>query len=32
MVIAKYEKADLQQVDILSDSVRSDGGFGHTGV
>ena len=32
MVIAKYEKAELQQVDILSDSVRSDGGFGHTGV
>jgi len=32
MVIAKYEKADLQQVEILSDSVRSDGGFGHTGV
>ncbi len=32
MVIAKYEKADLQEVDVLSDSVRSDGGFGHTGV
>lgn len=32
MVIAKYEKADLQEVEILSDSMRSDGGFGHTGV
>ncbi|MBP5682093.1 MAG: dUTP diphosphatase [Bacteroidales bacterium] len=32
MVIAKYEKADLQEVEVLSDSVRSDGGFGHTGV
>ena len=25
-------KADLQEVEVLSDSVRSDGGFGHTGV
>ena len=32
MVIAKYEQAELQQVEILSDSVRADGGFGHTGV
>ncbi len=32
MVIAKYEHADLQQVEVLSDSVRADGGFGHTGV
>lgn len=32
MVIAKYEQAVLQQVEILSDSVRADGGFGHTGV
>ena len=32
MVIAKYEKADLQEVEVVSDSVRSDGGFGHTGV
>ncbi|MBO7438518.1 MAG: dUTP diphosphatase [Bacteroidales bacterium] len=32
MVIAKYEKTDLQEVEVLSDSVRSDGGFGHTGV
>lgn len=32
MVIAKYEKADLQVVEKLSETVRSDGGFGHTGV
>lgn len=32
MVIAKYELAELQQVEVLSDSVRADGGFGHTGV
>jgi dUTP pyrophosphatase len=32
MVIAKYEQAELQPVEILSDSVRADGGFGHTGV
>jgi len=32
MVIAKYEKVDLQVVESLSDTVRSDGGFGHTGV
>lgn len=32
MVIAKYEKADLQIVESLSDTERSTGGFGHTGV
>lgn len=32
MVISKYEQAELQQVEVLSDSVRADGGFGHTGV
>jgi dUTP pyrophosphatase len=32
MVIAKYEQAEIQQVEVLSDSVRADGGFGHTGV
>ena len=32
MVIAKYEQAQFQVVEQLSDSVRSDGGFGHTGV
>lgn len=32
MVIAKYEQAQFKVVEQLSDSVRSDGGFGHTGV
>lgn len=32
MVITRYEKAEIQLVEKLSDTVRSDGGFGHTGV
>lgn len=32
MVIAKYEKAKLEEVDELSDTDRGEGGFGHTGV
>jgi dUTP pyrophosphatase len=32
MVIAKYEKAVFSVVEKLSDTKRSDGGFGHTGV
>lgn len=32
MVIAKFEKADLKIVDLLSETVRSDGGFGHSGI
>lgn len=32
MVIAKYEKVELKQVDILSPSERGNGGFGHTGI
>ncbi|MGI6074272.1 MAG: dUTP diphosphatase [Fermentimonas sp.] len=31
MVIAKYEKVDLKLVDILDETERGDGGFGHTG-
>lgn len=31
MVIAKYEKAKLEEVDVLSDTQRGVGGFGHTG-
>jgi dUTP pyrophosphatase len=31
MVIAKREKAEWQKVDILLDSERGSGGFGHTG-
>lgn len=31
MVIAKYEQIDWQQTDILSETNRGSGGFGHTG-
>lgn len=32
MVIARYSKVDLQEVEVLEDSVRGSGGFGHTGT
>lgn len=32
MVIAKYEKAEIELVDDLDRTERSDGGFGSTGV
>lgn len=32
MVINKYEKADFVQVDVLDETERGAGGFGHTGV
>lgn len=32
MIIAKHEKADWLQVDILTDTERGAGGYGHTGV
>jgi dUTP pyrophosphatase len=32
MIIAKTEKAEFNLVEKLSDTVRSNGGFGHTGV
>jgi dUTP pyrophosphatase len=32
MVIAKTEKAALVQVQELNESVRGEGGFGHTGI
>lgn len=31
MVIMKYEKVNVQLVENLEDTERSDGGFGHTG-
>lgn len=31
LVVAKYEKVELVEVDELSDTQRADGGFGHTG-
>ncbi len=32
MVIAKYEQISWEEVHILADSERGEGGFGHTGV
>ncbi len=32
MIIARHEKAEWEQVEILNESERGDGGFGHTGV
>lgn len=32
MVIAKYEKADFEEVASLDETERGAGGFGHTGV
>lgn len=32
MVICRYEKADLELADELSDTARGAGGFGHTGI
>ncbi len=32
MVIMKYEHVDVQEVDVLGDSIRGEGGFGHTGI
>ncbi len=31
MVIAKHETAQLNEVEIIEDTVRGEGGFGHTG-
>ena len=32
MVVARYEKADLEKAEVLSETERGEGGFGHTGV
>lgn len=32
MIIAKYEKAALKEVETLNETERGEGGFGHTGV
>jgi len=32
MVVARYEHVRLEEVTVLSETVRGDGGFGHTGV
>jgi dUTP pyrophosphatase len=31
MILQKVEKAEFEQVEILDETERSDGGFGHTG-
>ena len=31
MIIARYEQADLQEVEVLDETERGAGGFGHTG-
>ena len=31
MVLSKYEKIQLEQVDVLGESKRGSGGYGHTG-
>ena len=32
MVVCRYEKADFELADELSDTARGAGGFGHTGI
>jgi dUTP pyrophosphatase len=32
MIIARYERIQWQESDSLTESVRGDGGFGHTGM
>lgn len=32
MVIARHEQAVWQEVDVLDETERGSGGFGHTGV
>lgn len=32
MIISKYEKVVLKEVDELNETARGEGGFGHTGV
>ena len=32
MVIAKYEQLSWEQVEVLDETERGDGGYGHTGV
>lgn len=31
-VLSKYEKVEFELVEVLKETIRSDGGFGHTGV
>jgi dUTP pyrophosphatase len=32
MIVARHEQAEIEEVDVLSDSARGSGGFGSTGM
>ena len=32
LIVAKYEKVQFKEVDVLNETERGEGGFGHTGV
>lgn len=32
MVVSRYEKAELEKVEVISETTRGSGGFGHTGL
>lgn len=32
MIIAQYSKVDFESVDVLDETERGEGGYGHTGV
>lgn len=32
MIIARYEQAELKEVEVLGETERGEGGFGHSGV
>jgi len=32
MIVAKHEKVDWQPVEVLNETTRGEGGYGHTGV
>lgn len=32
MIINKHEQIDWEQVEVLSETLRGDGGYGHTGI
>jgi dUTP pyrophosphatase len=32
LVIARYEQAELIEVEVLDETERGEGGYGHTGV
>lgn len=32
MIIAKHERANWQEVEVLNETARGEGGYGHTGV